>query len=64
MPLGSSACAGLAGFVGFARQVGAERALRERVRLPVQERRTGSTHASHHQLALPFAHLSPWDAHF
>jgi hypothetical protein len=43
-PLGTSARAGLAGFLAFARQAGAERALRERVRLPVQERRTGFTH--------------------
>ena len=44
VPLGSSGCAGLASFVGFARQAGGERALREQVRLPVQERRTGFTH--------------------
>ena len=44
VPLGSSACAGLASFLGFARRAGVERALRERVRLPVQERRTGFTH--------------------
>ena len=30
-------------FLGFVRQVGLERVLRERVRLPVQERRTGFT---------------------
>jgi hypothetical protein len=42
-PAGSSSRAGLAAFVGFVRQVGLERVLRERVRLPVQERRTGFT---------------------
>jgi len=42
-PLGSSARAGLAAFLGFVRHAGVARALRERVRLPVQERRTGFT---------------------
>ena len=42
-PLGSSARAGLAGFLRFVRRAGVERALAERVRLPVQERRTGFT---------------------
>src|SRR5919201_6558728 len=40
-PAGSSSRAGLAAFLRFVRQVGLERVLRERVRLPVQERRTG-----------------------
>src|SRR5207244_8232555 len=42
-PAGSSSRAGLAAFLEFVRQVGLERVLRERVRLPVQERRTGFT---------------------
>ena len=42
-PAGSSSRAGLAAFLRFVRQVGLERVLRERVRLPVQERRTGFT---------------------
>ncbi len=42
-PAGSSSRAGLAAFLGFVRQVGLERVLRERLRLPVQERRTGLT---------------------
>jgi hypothetical protein len=42
-PLGSSARAGLAAFLAFVRRAGVARALRERVRLPVQERRTGFT---------------------
>jgi DDE family transposase len=42
-PLGSSARAGLASFLGFVRRAGVERALAEAVRLPVQERRTGFT---------------------
>jgi len=42
-PLGSSARAGLAGFLRFARRLGVERALAGAVRLPVQERRTGFT---------------------
>lgn len=45
LPLGTSARAGLASFLSFVRQAGVERTLRERVRLPVQERRTGFTHA-------------------
>src|SRR5437763_12388083 len=40
-PAGSSSRAGLAAFLGFVRQVGLERVLRQRVHLPVQERRTG-----------------------
>jgi hypothetical protein len=43
-PAGSSRRAGLAAFLGFVRQVGLERVLRERVRLPMQERRSGFTH--------------------
>jgi hypothetical protein len=50
-PAGSSSRAGLAAFLGFLRRSGAERALRERVRLPVQERRTGFT-AAQKSLAL------------
>jgi hypothetical protein len=42
-PAGSTSRAGLAAFLEFVRQVGLERVLRERVRLPVQERRTGFT---------------------
>ena len=42
-PLGSSARAGLASFLRFARRLGVERALAGAVRLPVQERRTGFT---------------------
>src|SRR5919197_4234351 len=42
-PAGSSSRAGLAAFLGFVRQVGVARVLGERVRLPVQERRTGFT---------------------
>src|SRR5690349_17503149 len=42
-PAGSSSRAGLAGWQRFVRQVGLERVLRERLRLPVQERRTGFT---------------------
>src|SRR5437660_12351840 len=42
-PAGSSSRAGLAAFLRFVHQVGLERVLRERVRLPVQERRTGFT---------------------
>jgi hypothetical protein len=41
LPAGSSSRAGLAAFLRFVRQVGLDRVLRERVRLPVQERRTG-----------------------
>ena len=40
-PAGSSSRAGLAAFLGFVRQLGLERVLHERVRLPVQERRSG-----------------------
>src|SRR5436190_6041830 len=43
VPLGSSARAGLAGFLRFVRRAGAVRALAERVRLPVQERKGGFT---------------------
>lgn len=43
-PIGASARAGLASFLRFTQRVGLERALRERVRLPVQEHRTGFTH--------------------
>ncbi|HKG16898.1 MAG TPA: transposase [Solirubrobacteraceae bacterium] len=42
-PLGSTARAGLAGFLRFVRGAGVGRALAERVHLPVQERRTGFT---------------------
>src|SRR5262245_41133938 len=42
-PAGSSSRAGLAAVRSFVREVGVERVLRERVRLPVQERRTGFT---------------------
>jgi hypothetical protein len=48
---GSSSRAGLAAVLGFVRQVGLERVLRERLRLPVQERRTGFT-VVHKSLAL------------
>ena len=40
--VGSTACAGLASFLGFAQRAGVARALAA-VRLPVQERRTGFT---------------------
>ena len=42
-PVGSSSRAGLAAWLQFVRQVGLARVLRERLRLPVQERRTGFT---------------------
>ena len=42
-PLGTTARAGLAHFVPFARHLGLEQALRARLRLPVQERRSGFT---------------------
>lgn len=42
-PLGSSGRAGLVAFLDFVRRAGVERALGERVRLPVQQRRTGFT---------------------
>src|SRR5262245_48022518 len=42
-PVGSSGRAGLAGFLGFAERAGAWRDVREPVRLPVQERKTGFT---------------------
>lgn len=44
VPVGSSARAGLASFRHFAGRTGVWGALRARVRLPVQERRTGFTH--------------------
>jgi hypothetical protein len=44
IPLGSSARASLASFLCFVQRAGVERALVERVRLPVQERQTGFTH--------------------
>jgi hypothetical protein len=47
--VGSTGCAGLASFLAFAERAGAWRALRERVRLPVQERRTGFTQLQKHQ---------------
>ena len=40
-PAGSSSRAGLAAFLEFVRRVDLERVLHERVRLPVQERRSG-----------------------
>ena len=43
VPVGSSGRAGLASFLGFVRRAGAERALVEAVRLPVQERKSGFT---------------------
>ena len=43
VPVGSTGCAGLASFLGFAAGLGAWDALRARVRLPVQERRNGFT---------------------
>jgi hypothetical protein len=43
-PVGSSARAGLASFLHFAGQTGVWHTLRARVRLPVQERRSGFTH--------------------
>ncbi len=42
-PVGSTGCAGLASFLAFAERAGAWRALRGRLRWPVQERRTGFT---------------------
>src|SRR6266516_6786971 len=42
-PAGSWSRVVVAAFLEFVRQVGLERVLRERVRLPVQERRTGFT---------------------
>src|SRR5919109_2949813 len=44
-PVGSSSRAGLAGFLTFVDQVGLRGVLRERLRVPVQERRSGFTHA-------------------
>jgi hypothetical protein len=41
--VGATGRAGLAGFVEFLGQVGVPQVLSERVRLPVQERRTGFT---------------------
>jgi len=42
-PVGSSARAGLASFLGFVRRLGVAEALATRVRLPIQERRSGFT---------------------
>lgn len=42
-PLGTTARAGLAHFGRFVRSVGLARVLRERLRLPQQERRSGFT---------------------
>jgi hypothetical protein len=44
-PVGSSSRAGLAGFLAFVGQMGLAGVLRERLRVPVQERRSGFTHA-------------------
>ena len=41
--VGSTACAGLASFLGFVQRAGVERALAAAVHLPVQERRNGFT---------------------
>ena len=43
VPVGSSARAGLASFLRFARRTGVEHALADAVRLPVQERKNGFT---------------------
>ena len=42
-PLGASGRAGLAAFLGFVRRAGVARTLAERLRLPVQQRRSGFT---------------------
>jgi hypothetical protein len=42
-PLGASGRAGLAAFLGFMRRAGVARTLAERLRLPVQQRRSGFT---------------------
>ena len=57
--VGSSGRAGLAGFLAFVGQAGLERVLRERVRLPLQERRSGFTHEQK-SLALVAAAFEHW----
>src|SRR5688500_6164915 len=47
--VGSTGRAGLPGFLGFAGELGVWEALGGRVRLPVQERRTGFTQVQKHQ---------------
>jgi hypothetical protein len=51
-PVGTTARAGLASFLGCVERLGVWRALAQRVRLPVQERRTGFTHLQKSQVLL------------
>ncbi len=56
-PLGVSARCGLAAFLGFVRRAGVARALTERLRLPVQQRRGGFTIGQKSLVLLAHAYL-------
>jgi hypothetical protein len=62
VPVGSTGRAGLAGFLRFAERAGAWRAARERVRLPVQERRGGFTRLQKTQAVVGSLVAGCWSA--